>query len=171
MLVPVAPLHGWCDTPGGAPTKIGEVLTSLRATAITVAVAGLIVWAGSCSTAPIVWTSMRHNSWRAGSRSPTLRSPAGLRLGPRARPRAVWPRVRDPDASGDDHIRVRPQHRAMPDAEDRDQNNGAKVVAAFHFADGKWSTDLHHAASCSDSSTGDANSHWEYVMPRHPKNP
>ena len=51
------------------------------------------------------------------------------------------------------------------------RNNGSKVVQAFHFADGKWSTDLHQASSCSDGSTGDANSHWEYLMPPHPKNP
>jgi hypothetical protein len=51
------------------------------------------------------------------------------------------------------------------------RNDGTRAVQAFHYADGKWSTDLHHAASCSDGSTGDANSHWEYVMPPHPKNP
>jgi hypothetical protein len=51
------------------------------------------------------------------------------------------------------------------------KNDGTKVVQALHFADGKWSTDLHHVSSCDDGSTGDANSHWEYVMPSRPKNP
>jgi hypothetical protein len=51
------------------------------------------------------------------------------------------------------------------------RNDGSKVVQAFHFADGKWATDLHQGASCNDGSTGDANSHWEYLMPPHPKDP
>lgn len=51
------------------------------------------------------------------------------------------------------------------------RNDGSRDVQAFHFADGRWSTDLHQVSSCSDGSTGDANSHWEYVMPSRPKNP
>jgi hypothetical protein len=51
------------------------------------------------------------------------------------------------------------------------RNDGTRAVQALHFADGKWSTDLHQVARCTDGSTGDANSHWEYVMPAQPKNP
>ncbi len=51
------------------------------------------------------------------------------------------------------------------------KNNGTKVVQAFHFAEGRWATDLHQVSKCSDGSTGEANSHWEYLMPSHPKNP
>jgi hypothetical protein len=51
------------------------------------------------------------------------------------------------------------------------RNDGTRSVQALHFADGKWSTDLHQVAKCSDGSTGDANGHWEYVMPTRPKTP
>jgi hypothetical protein len=51
------------------------------------------------------------------------------------------------------------------------RNDGSRSVQAFHFADGKWSTDLHQVAKCSDGSTGDATGHWEYVMPTRPKSP
>jgi hypothetical protein len=51
------------------------------------------------------------------------------------------------------------------------RSNGTTLVQAFHYSDGKWSTDLQQAAQCSDGTTGDADSHWEYVMPKHPTTP
>jgi hypothetical protein len=50
-------------------------------------------------------------------------------------------------------------------------NDGSTVVQAFHYANGKWATDLEQESACTDGSKGDANSHWEYVMPTEPKNP